>query len=673
MTEKQKTERPDRVGKLFLIGVLLGAALCLTGLKRGWFSWACAQEGGGMATMGAPEFPEGMQWLNTGRPLTLEELRGKVVLLDFWTYCCINCIHVMPDLKKLEAKYPDELVVIGVHSAKFTTEKQTDNIRQAILRHELEHPVVNDNQMQVWGSYKVGAWPTLVLIDPAGRVVHRRSGENVFDEFDKRIAGLVKTFDEKAQLDRTPLDLALERELMPESFLSFPGKVLADEATGQLFIADSNHNRIVVVSLEDNTVKALIGSGETGFDDGDFDAATFDHPQGMAFDGETLYVADTENHALRAVDLELETVSTIAGTGEQARRGNVAGPGKTTALNSPWDLVLDGDNLYIAMAGAHQLWRFDLQTGLVEPFAGSGQEAGIDGPRRSAALAQPSGLASDGQKLYFADSEISTVRSVELAGKGLVETVAGSLGLFDFGDVDAKGAGARFQHPLGVAHHDGALYVADTYNNKIKRITLADGESQTFLGTGEAGLVDGSAAQFDEPAGISYASGRLYIADTNNNVIRVAGLKDKTVKTLDIETAAPEEDELDFVAEGTPLPAQSVRPGKATLTINIVLPRGTKLNPEAPSQVRLVSSDKNVLSFNGRASKVIEGFKLPFEVSVTVSPGNAQLALSSEIFSCEKKEGGLCFFDQVGLLLDVKVAEDAGRAGITITHELPQP
>jgi thiol-disulfide isomerase/thioredoxin len=291
-----------------------------------------------------------MQWLNTDRPLSLRELRGKVVLLDFWTYCCINCMHILPDLKKLERKYANELVVIGVHSAKFQGERDTENIRQAILRYEIEHPVVNDYAMEVWQRYGARAWPTLMLIDPAGKVVGYMSGEGVYEPFDKLIAKVIEAFDAKKQMDRRPLKLKLERQRRPASLLAFPGKLLADEKTKQLFIADSNHNRIVVVSLEDSSVKQVIGSGEEGMDDGEFESATFNHPQGMAFDGRVLYVADTENHAIRLVDFDKRAVTTIAGTGEQARRiDQFGGRGREVPLNSPWDLVLHIRLLYISL------------------------------------------------------------------------------------------------------------------------------------------------------------------------------------------------------------------------------------------------------------------------------------------------------------------------------------
>ncbi|HKP72278.1 MAG TPA: thioredoxin-like domain-containing protein, partial [Pyrinomonadaceae bacterium] len=310
----------------------------------------------------APDFEGTRGWLNTDKPLSLAALKGKVVLLDFWTYGCINCIHIIPDLKRLEAKYPNNLVVIGVHSAKFENEKETDNIRQIILRYEIEHPVVNDADFTVWQSYAVRAWPTQVLIDPAGYVVGKAEGEGNYEVLDNAITETIAEFRKRGGLNEQPLKLALERAKVGDMPLAFPGKVLADTVTDRLYVADSNHNRVVVTKL-DGTFVETIGTGERGAADGAFARATFHRPQGLALDGEALYVADTENHLIRRVDLRARTVSTVAGTGEQARsieREPEEHAARTVALNSPWDLQLVGRTLYIAMAGPHQIWKLDL-------------------------------------------------------------------------------------------------------------------------------------------------------------------------------------------------------------------------------------------------------------------------------------------------------------------------
>ena len=321
---------------------------------------------------------------------------------------------------------------------------------------------------------------------------------------------------------------------VPTTALSFPGKVLADAAGDRLFISDSNHNRILITYL-DGVVREIIGSSAVGLDDGDFAVATFSHPQGMALAGEVLYVADTENHALRRVDLAAGTVETVAGTGNQGYTREGRGPGRSIALSSPWDLVYHDGALYIAMAGTHQLWSMAFADGTIGTYAGSGQESLIDGPLASAALAQPSGITTDGDQLYFADSETSSVRAADLDPMGRVRTIVG-LDLFMFGDVDGSEDNVRLQHPIGITWFDGTLDVADTYNHKIKRVLPATRSAFTLLGTGEPGHRDGPGrqARFDEPSGLSIANGRLYIADTNNHCVRVADLDTGEVSTLEL-------------------------------------------------------------------------------------------------------------------------------------------
>lgn len=514
-----------------------------------------------------PELEGGVGWLNTAGPLELKALRGKFVVLDFWTYCCINCMHILPELKKLERAYPNQLVVIGVHSAKFENEEESKNISEAIQRYDIEHPVVNDAKHSIWQRFGVASWPTVYVIDPEGSLVWGRNGEVEFKTLDAVLRTGLPYYRRKGVLDEKPLRFDLEAGKARRTPLRYPGKLLADEAGGRLFIADSNHHRIVVARL-DGELLDTIGSAALGADDGGYDMATFNHPQGMALRGNTLYVADTENHLLRKVDLKRKQVTTIAGTGKQRR--SFAWPGVDpddltpegaprnppdrfvskpleTAINSPWDLCLHGDGLYVAMAGPHQIWRMTLDESEIGPYAGNGREDIVDGRLLSpapytegyASFAQPSGLATDGEQLFVADSEGSSIRALPFDGEGKVRTIIGTAQLrqarlFTFGDVDGRGSRVRLQHPLGVAYADGRIYVADTYNNKLKVIDLDDRSCQTFSGTGRPGTAD-EPAQFDEPAGLSIADGKLYVADTNNHLIRVVELADpRRVSTLTI-------------------------------------------------------------------------------------------------------------------------------------------
>ena len=479
----------------------------------------------------APEFKKNQGWLNTDKPLTLAELRGKIVLLDFWTYGCINCIHIIPDLKKLEAKYKNELVVIGVHSAKFTNERQSENIRRIILRYELEHPVVNDAELNIWKSYHAEVYPTQVLINPDGEIVAKTSGEGQLKLLDQKISETVEKFRAAGKLDEMPIKFALEKDKFADSALLFPGKVLADEKSNRLFIADSNHNRIVVSSL-DGTLLDVIGNGQAARADGNFQTAEFNHPQGMALDGNFLYVADTNNQLLRRIDLNAKTVETVAGTGQQINEVSVGGAARKIPLNSPWDLQLIGKRLFVAMAGDHQIWMMDLTENTIGPFAGSGNEERADGSFTKAAFAQPSGLASDGANLYVADAESNVIRAIDLEKKS-VKTLAGG-NLYDFGDIDGTGDEVRLQHPLGVVMWNKNILIADTYNHKIKILNSGKETVKAFAGDGKFGDTDGAKPRFYEPGGLSLAGSKLYIADTNNNAIRVLDLATKQVSTLKI-------------------------------------------------------------------------------------------------------------------------------------------
>ncbi len=438
-------------------------------------------------------------------------------------------------MRKLEQKFPTELVVVGVHAAKFPNEKDKNNLYNAVKRYGLGHPVINDVNMEVARAYEFRAWPTLWFIDPKGKLIGKHEGELPYEAFEDLLTRMVAEFDATGLLKRSPAPATP----IPESgeTLAFPGKVLADPS-GRLFICDTNHNRVLVTNL-DGEVQQVIGSGALGLDDGDFNHATFDHPQGVALDGEVLYVADTENHAIRRVDLAAGRVETIAGTGQQGNVREGRGPGRSTELNSPWDVVVNEGVLYISMAGTHQLWSMNLADGNIGPFVGSGQESLTDGPLGSATLAQPSGITVGAvggvNRLYFSDSETSSVRSAEVGAGGRVRTIVG-LDLFIFGDVDGAGHTVRLQHPIGVTWHEGTLYVADTYNHKIKKVLPETRSSFTFLGNGAAGFQDGngSQAQLSEPTGLSAAAGKLYIADTNNHAIRVADLTTGDLTTLEI-------------------------------------------------------------------------------------------------------------------------------------------
>jgi DNA-binding beta-propeller fold protein YncE len=424
---------------------------------------------------------------------------------------------VLPQLRKLEQRYGDAIAVVGVHSGKYTAERISERIRDASIRLDATHPVLNDRQFRVWRAYAVRAWPTLVAVDPRGMVVGMSAGEFTADGVAPFVERVLAEARAAGALREEPMHLAVDVPSVAPNRLAFPGKVAI--RADRIAIADSGHHRLLVGHLEEDgrrmRVDRVIGSGVAGFTDGGTPA--FRYPQGLAFGTDTLYVADTGNHAVRAVSLASGAVRTLAGTGAQLRSARDRAAG---ALSSPWDLELDGDTLYIAMAGIHQLWTFDLLSEVATPFAGTGAEELHDGSHGEAALAQPMGLALAGDMLLVADAESSAVREVDLTAKGAVRTLIGT-GLFDFGHVDGVGERVRLQHPQGLAvAEDGRVLVCDSYNDALRWLDRTDRAVSTWV----RGL--------HEPGGIVMGAQKVYVADTNAHRIAVIDIGSSEIQPL---------------------------------------------------------------------------------------------------------------------------------------------
>ncbi|MBC7771780.1 MAG: redoxin family protein [Pyrinomonadaceae bacterium] len=697
-----------------VVGTLFNAlALCVRRFMLVGASIAFFLAGASLATAQprAPELEPNLGWLNTAKPLRFsDELKGHVVVLDFWTYCCINCIHVLPDLAALEEKYKSEpVVIIGVHSAKFENEGLPESVRNAIFRYRIRHPVVIDRGYAIWKRYDIHGWPSFAVIGTDGKLVdlnrpgggkpaYTRSGEGNRLILDVAIKRALQQGRASGTLAAKRVDIQLDASAPSASGLAFPGKVLAiapaGTSPGRVFIADSSHNRIVIATFSaDDPSRCKLSTiiGATAFDadertlvDGAADRARLNDPQGMAYDGDKqlLYVADTKNHAIRVVhlgDAAAVKVTTLVGTGEQSRDRAGGAAGAAQGLNSPWDLVLtpDGNTLYVAMAGSHQLWKVDTATGAALAIAGGDREDILDGPAKRAYLAQPSGLAllsgagKEGGvaaplRLYFADSEVSAVRYFDFADDA-VRTIIGS-GLFDFGDVDGAFPDAMLQHCLGVSIFpkpdakgplDHSLLVADTYNHKIKLVDPGEKTSQEWIGREREVNIDDAALALDEPGGLCFASSedgkwkRLFIADTNNHRVIVVDPADKSWKELVIDgLAAPASaDDAGTKPEKIEKAVVTAAPGKSlTLSLRVKLPGEGRLNVEAPAGVRvtLVQADGAAGSSNATAALVaqrtVRSDKWPILIEIPAERVTAGTVLRVD-FSfgwCTKENTGVC-------------------------------
>lgn len=491
---------------------LVAAAIVAVGLLKG-LPRAYAQR--------AVAFPAGLSWFNVSRPLTLDDLTGRAVLLDFFTPGCINCVHMLPAEKQLQERFGTRLVVIGIDSPKFTASKTRDGLTAFIQRYGLRHPIVLDPDMRLWNAYGVQAWPTLVLLGPDGNVKHRFIGEQSLEQLAAPVEAALASAPAASKLPTLPL-----RPLQFQSRgLATPAGVAVSPTL--VAIADTGHNRVVLADRSGKWM-ATIGSGCAGTADGDYAHAQFNRPHGLTFHGGMLYVADTDNQLIRRIDLATRTVATIAGNGQRgfAIRGSF--PARSAVLNSPWDVAWSGGALYVSMAGNHQIWRYDPAGKTIGPWAGSGREGLADGERGEAEFAQPSGLSAHAGILYDVDPESSAVRAIMLAD-GKVSTLAGK-GLFDFGMRNGSTRDALLQHPEGIAWNAGNLYIADTFNNALRKLDPETHEVTTL------------AAALDRPLAVAALSAdALLVAEGDGNRIDLAHLPDGKVTPWPIHgLAAPD-------------------------------------------------------------------------------------------------------------------------------------
>ncbi|MDV3295260.1 MAG: redoxin domain-containing protein [Brachybacterium paraconglomeratum] len=576
----------------------------------------------------------GRGWLNTGgAELDLETLRGKIVLLDFWTFCCVNCLHVLDELRPLEEKWADELVVIGVHSPKFEFEKDPEALRANIERYEVSHPVIDDPELETWSAYGARAWPTLMVLDTHGRIAGNLSGEGHAANLDRLVAELVAEGEADGSLRRGPAPTVLAERT--EQTLRFPSK-LAVLPDGRLVVSDAGQHRLVVFQADGATVDAIIGTGERGHADGDEDTAQFAEPNGvLALPAEVahevgydLLVADTAGHRLRGVKIGQDRllrsrttteVTTLAGTGEQWMQGEPLprgeGDARTYSLSTPWDLTWSHslNRAVIAMAGIHQLWTYDPATGALLVLAGTTQEGLVDGPAVTSWWAQPSGLDEmpDG-RIVIADSESSAVRLLDPQTMQ-VSTLVGK-GLFDFGHVDGPLDRARLQHPLGVtALPDGRIAIADTYNGAIRLLDEETGEVVTVA----TDLKEPSDAIVGPPVdGI----GQLIVVESGAHRITW------------VPVAKAAERVIDEGAQRSERPATEVGPGPLTVRVLFTPPPGHKLDDSlGPStQVTIATTPTSMLKAGG-------GVDTALERTVTLDPAYTEgvLHVSARAASCD--------------------------------------
>lgn len=598
----------------------------------------------------------GRGWLNTGgADVSLADLRGKVVILDFWTFCCINCLHVLDELRDLEARYRDVLVIVGVHSPKFVHEADPVALAAAVDRYEVHHPVLDDPELVTWSAYTARAWPTLVVVDPEGYVVAHLAGEGHAHNLDLLLAELVAEHEAKGTLHRG--DGPYVPPPAAETTLRFPAKVVRLPG-GNLLVADAGHHSLAELAADGETLVRRIGTGERGLVDGGPGAARFSEPNGVcllpddvaAQVGYDVVVADTVNHALRGVRLADGAVTTIAGTGAQYL---VGGPDNVLPddavpthalrqrLSSPWDVVWSPElgQVVVAMAGNHTLWGFDPVTDAVEHLAGTMNEGLQDGPAEQAWFAQTSGLAlgPDG-RIWLADSEVSALRWVSPRTRE-VGTAVGA-GLFDFGHRDGPADQALLQHPLGVAVlPDGSVAIADTYNGAVRRWAPDAHDGAGHDGAGHDGTLHDGPAHDGHPGTVTTLARDL--AEPSGLLVDVRD--DGSLDLVVVESAAhrltrlrlPAKlagEILDAGAHRTKRPVSEIGVGELRLSVVFTPAPGQKYDDRYGPSTRLqVSASPPELLLDGA------GDDIPLDRALRINPAVPEgvLHVTAQAASCD--------------------------------------
>ncbi|MGW5115417.1 NHL domain-containing thioredoxin family protein [Streptomyces noursei] len=594
------------------------------------------------ARVRAPELIGKGGWLNTGgNDLTLTDLRGRIVILDFWTFCCVNCLHVLDELRELEERHRDSVVIIGVHSPKFVHEADHQAVVDAVERYGVEHPVLDDPELATWKQYAVRAWPTLVVIDPEGYVVAQHAGEGHAHAIETLVEELIAEHGAKGTLRRGDGPYVPPEPVATD--LRFPGKAVRLPG-GTFLVSDTTRHQLVELAADGEEVLRRIGSGERGLG-----PDSFNEPQGLALlpDG-TVAVADTVNHAVRVFDPAAGTLETVAGTGKQWWQGSpTAGPAREVDLSSPWDLAWWQDRLWIAMAGVHQIWAYDPADGTVAVAAGTTNEGLVDGPAAEAWFAQPSGIAAAGDRLWIADSETSAVRWIERAADdatdGYVVRTAVGTGLFDFGHRDGAAEQALLQHPLGVtALPDGSVAVADTYNHALRRYDPASGEVTTL------------ATDLREPSAAVLADDDIVVVESARHRLTRLRLPEEAVR-------------VESVAHRTQRAATDIAPGTLRLDVVFQAPAGQKLDTRyGPSTRLLVSSTPPELLADGAGA----GTDLARDLVLADGVSEGVLHVSAMAASCDDApdvEYPACHVHQQDWGVPVRITGDGtARLGLVL-------
>lgn len=612
------------------------------------------------AKIQSTESADTLIWLNTIYSPSSLQTDGKFTLLNFWTSSSSHSMGQLKQMKELSEQHRD-LEIIIVHSGKYASERITENVRLAIVQHDIPFPVINDSTFALWDQYGVSAWPTNILFDPEGEIVLKSEGAEISGDISANIALYEKS------TKKTGSTAKIETSRFHQGLLTFPAFVESGDDYN-LFISDTRNHRILRTSPTGNT-ENIIGSGAEGFVDGESVNARFSFPQGMVFHptDSLLYIADTGNDVIRVYDLKAGKVRTILGNGQRSSEIPESIEGGSHGLNQPTDLTLMDGDLYFTMTGWNQIWKMDLETNKAEPVAGTGKFGFTEGRTHKSDLAEPYGITSDSEGvIYFTERQSNAIRTLK---RKKVDILVGA-GVFEFGDVDGNAKNARLQGLGGITFYDNNLYVADQYNNKIKIVDPYNGRTESFLGSGKQNLRNnlGKNGAYSFPGDVTVLNDQLYIADTYNQVVRVAGMEGEPVSTLDF----PNKHEMEFIAlyNRKVFETDTVYIGKGTTDLNIRLELDSNWSylTDAPQSVFLANRANGV-------TQLPEGFD-PYSQSINFrieNQGALQMfMLDCKLFYKSIDEEDRKYMRHFTLIVHVDTQEGAESEKL-LTFKMPSP
>lgn len=587
------------------------------------------------------------QLININQTLSKNLLKNRLIILDFWNYSCISCLENIEKIKKLEERFGNKILFIGVHSSKFQNEKRLSAVKKAVIRYDITHPVIHDIDQKLYKAFDIKAFPTLVLITPKGKIYKKYQGQEAIKDIKSDIKKVISK--NKFSINREYIKHDLIKFENISNVLSFPTKVIFVEKFSYknhknlpaLFISNSATNNIIVSSLAGKII-TKIGSSERLLADGNFDNSAFNMPLGLVYHKDKLYVADSGNHAIRVVDFKKEKVTTLIGN---AHTGSILEFKKPKAakdinLYFPSDLDIHQKNLIISNLGSNQILSYDFSNKKIKILAGNGKNKSVDGKYPNNSLAKPSDIASYKDKIYFLDSASSSLRYID--NKGKVKTLIGNNNVIN-GFKDGTKDQAMMQNPLGLDVNSTGIYITDSFNHSVRKYSFANKRLNTIIGS-KVGNKVGKPKQtrFDEPSGIFVAKHDIYIADTNNNRIIQTNLHNLSSKVIDIipQLKLPKKSFVQYLPNLQINEKVNIKSNKI-ITLEIDIAKKWKLNSSAPSFINLLKiTSKNeadlVSSFDWQE---IENKKL----KLPKLQNKKRYILQGVIYHCENKENALCF------------------------------